>query len=102
MNRTARSSRVWRADYAQGDPKLKIGTCALTTGKSEKYAKSVECIRGLEGLYDFLNIHTYAEVEGYPTWRRSYPEDPNIDYLRRVRAIDRVARSHTRPAKKSA
>ena len=70
-----------------GDPKLKIGTCALATGKSEKYAKSVECIRGLEGLYDFLNIHTYAEVEGYPTWRRSYPEDPNIDYLRRVRQL---------------
>ena len=57
------------------------------TGKSEQYSKSVECIRGLDGLYDFLNIHTYAEVEGYPTWRRSYPEDPKIDYLRRVRQL---------------
>ena len=71
----------------EGDPRLKIGTCALTTGKSEKYSKSVECIRELEDLYDFLNIHTYAEVEGYPTWRRSYPEDPKIDYLRRVRQL---------------
>ena len=77
----------------EGDPKLKIGTCALTTGKSEQYAKSVDCVQGLEGLYDFLNIHTYAEVEGYPTWRRSYPEDPKIDYLRRVAATDRVAGS---------
>jgi hypothetical protein len=67
-----------------GDPKLKIGTCAITTGKSEQYAKSVTCVKGLENLYDFLNIHTYAEVEGYPTWKRSFPEDPKIDYLRRV------------------
>ncbi len=34
-----------------------------------------------------MNIHTYAEVQGYPTWRRSYPEDPNIDYLRRVQKL---------------
>ncbi len=71
----------------QGDPRLKIGTCALTLGKSEPYAKSVECIGGFEDLYDFLNIHAYAEVEGYPTWRRSYPEDPKIDYLDRVRGL---------------
>ncbi len=71
----------------EGDARLKIGTCALTTGPSEKYAKSVECIRGLEDLYDFLNIHTYAELEGYPTWRRSYPEDPKLDYLRRVERL---------------
>ena len=25
--------------------------------------------------------------EGYPTWRRSYPEDPKIDYLRRVEKL---------------
>jgi len=25
-----------------------------------------------------VNIHDYAEVEGWPTWRRSYPEDPKI------------------------
>jgi hypothetical protein len=71
----------------EGDPKLKVGTCALTLGESGKYAKSVKCVQGLEKLYDFLNIHTYAEVEGYPTWRRSYPEDPKIDYLRRVEQL---------------
>jgi hypothetical protein len=75
------------AGLRAGDPKLKIGPCALTTGKSERYAKSVSCVQGLENLYDFLNIHTYAEVEGYPTWRRSYPEDPKIDYLRRVQQL---------------
>jgi hypothetical protein len=75
------------AGLRAGDSKLKIGPCAVTTGKSERYAKSVSCVQGLENLYDFLNIHTYAEVEGYPTWRRSFPEDPKIDYLRRVQQL---------------
>jgi hypothetical protein len=72
------------AGLRAGDPKLKVGTCALTLGESDRYSKSVKCIRGLENLYDFVNIHSYAEVEGYPTWRRSYPEDPKIDYLKRI------------------
>ncbi len=71
----------------KGDLKLKIGTCALTLGKSEKYSKSVRRLEGLNSLYDFLNIHTYAEVEGYPTWKRSYPEDTTIDYLHRVEKL---------------
>lgn len=71
----------------QGDPKLKVATCALTAGPSQRYAKSVSCVRGLESLYDVLNMHTYAQVEGYPTWLRSYPEDPKIDYLKDVRAM---------------
>lgn len=61
-----------------GDPKLRIATCALTKGKSHDYAKSVECVKGLEDLYDVLNVHTYAELEGWPTWRRSFPEDPKL------------------------
>jgi hypothetical protein len=76
--------RNMAAGLREGDPRLKVGPCAVTAGKSDRYARSVECLRGLEALYDFLNIHAYAEVEGYPTWRRSYPEDPKIDYLRRV------------------
>jgi len=70
-----------------GDPGLKIGTCAVTTGPGDRYAKGVECVRGLEPLYDYLNIHTYAEVEGWPTWRRTFPEDPKVDYLRRVERL---------------
>ena len=71
----------------EGDPKLKIGTCALSLGDGDRYSKSVKCIQGLEGLYDFLNIHTYAEVEGWPSWRRSFPEDPAIPYLKNVEAL---------------
>jgi hypothetical protein len=79
----------------EGDPKLKIGTCALALGASDKYSKSVKCVQGLEDLYDFLNIHTYAEVEGYPTWRRSYPEDPKIEYLKRVQALINWRNQHS-------
>jgi hypothetical protein len=64
-----------------GDPKLRIATCAMTLGKSHDYAKSVECIKGLDSQWDILNIHIYAEVEPWPTWKRSYPEDPAAKWL---------------------
>lgn len=40
------------AGLRAGDPKLKIGTCALALAKSDRYSKSVKCIEGLENLYD--------------------------------------------------
>lgn len=69
----------------QGDPKLRIATCATVTGPSEKYAKSLSCVKGLEPLYDIINLHTYAFAEQYPTWRRSYPEDTTIKYLQPIK-----------------
>ena len=74
-------TRLFRAmaeGIREGDPKLKIATCNLTTGKSGKYEKSVECIARFPQLYDVLNIHTYAQLENWPTWRRSFPEDPKL------------------------
>jgi hypothetical protein len=68
----------------QGDPKLRIATCATTLGKSHQYAKSVSCFSGLNALWDILNIHVYAEVEPWPTWRRSYPEDPATKFVKTV------------------
>lgn len=70
-----------------GDPKMKIATCAATVGESEKYAKSLDCVKGLEGLYDVINFHSYAQVEGWPTWRRSYPEDGSIEFLKKAQEI---------------
>ncbi len=70
-----------------GDQKMKIATCALTAGESEKYAKSANCVAGLEELYDVINFHSYAQVEGWPTWRRSYPEDADIQFLKKARDI---------------
>ncbi|MBA3707385.1 MAG: hypothetical protein H0W83_01035 [Planctomycetes bacterium] len=68
-----------------GDPKLLIATCASDAAASADYWKSLECIRGLESSYDVITLHTYAMAEGWPTWRPSFPEDPAIDYLARVR-----------------
>lgn len=70
--------RGMSAGLRAGDPKLTIATCNLTTGKSTDYAKSVSCLDGLLGNFDVLTIHTYALLEGWPTWERSFPEDPRL------------------------
>ena len=86
-------TRMFRATaegVREGDPKLKIVTCNLTTHKSGKYEKSVECIAKFPQLVDVLNIHTYAQLENWPTWRRSFPEDPKLSkYLQDVEALIR-------------
>jgi hypothetical protein len=79
-----------------GDPRLKIVTCNMTTGKSGKYEKSVTCVAGLEPLYDVLAIHTYAMLNGWPTWRRSYPEDSKTDFLKSVEALIAWRNVHAR------
>jgi hypothetical protein len=63
------------------DPKLRIAMCAANLGPSGKYSKSVDLVKGLESLYDIINVHFYAQAEPWPTFRRSYPEDPKIDFL---------------------
>jgi len=73
------------AGLRAGDPRLTILPCALTLTKSGEYAKSVSCLDGLDSLWDAVNIHDYALAEGWPTWRRSYPEDPGIRYLAEIR-----------------
>lgn len=67
-----------------GDPHLRIATCAANLGKSGRYSKSVDLMQGLEPFYDIVNIHVYPEVQGWPTWARSYPEDPKIEFLRDI------------------
>jgi hypothetical protein len=66
---------------------LKIVTCNVTVGNSGKYEKSVTSIAGLEPLYDVLAIHTYALADGWPSWRRSYPEDAKTEFLKSVAAL---------------
>ncbi len=73
--------------FREGDPKLKVLTCNMVVGKSGGYEKSVDCVKGLESLYDVLNIHTYAMAEGWPTWKRSFPEDPKITFLKTVQDL---------------
>jgi hypothetical protein len=94
----AEYSRMFQAmaeGVRAGDPKLKIATCNVTTGKSGDYEKSVECVAKFPGLFDVLNLHTYAELEGWPTWRRSFPEDPKLPrYLQDVEALCRWRDTH--------
>jgi len=68
-----------------GDPNMTIVTCATDPEESERYAKGLACVQGLEDLYDVINIHSYAQIEGWPTWKRSFPEDPQLDYLAKIR-----------------
>jgi serine/threonine-protein kinase ATR len=70
-----------------GDPKLRIAPCAVAVGDWDKYSRDVNLLKGLEPLYDVLNVHTYAFAEHYPTWRRSHPEDPKIKYLTAVQDV---------------
>lgn len=81
-------SRAMAEGIRAGDPKLKIATCNLTTGASGDYEKSVTCFAELLDLFDVLTIHTYPMVEGWPTWRRSFPEDVRLkDYLSSVERL---------------
>ena len=75
------------AGLREGDPKLKIVTANMTIHKSDDYSKNIECIKGLEKSYDVINTHSYAQLEPWPTWRRSFPEDPRLPYLTDVQAL---------------
>lgn len=66
----------------EGDPELKIVTAAMMAEGADKYSKNMSSIRGLESLYDVVNIHSYSMIEGWPTWRRVHPEHSGVPYLK--------------------
>jgi hypothetical protein len=70
----------------EGNPRLKIMPCN-TEMESDRYWKGVHVLKGMEDLYDGLQIHRYAIAEGWPVWRRSYPEDPSVPWLGAVRKL---------------
>ena len=78
----------------EGDPRLRIATCAANLGPSGRYSKSVDCLAGLDALWDILSVHIYAEVEPWPTWRRSYPEDPATKFAENVQHVLRWRDEH--------
>jgi serine/threonine-protein kinase ATR len=71
----------------RGDPKLKIATCAVAAKPSAEWHKSVETVKGLETLYDALNVHSYAMLKTWPTWERSYPEDPRLTWIKDIQDV---------------
>jgi len=68
-------------------PQLPIATCAVRVGASGRYHKSVDCVKDHLDLVDILTLHTYSEAEPWPTFRRSYPEDPKAPFLQPVRDL---------------
>ena len=77
-----------------GDAKLTIATCAVMTGKPDEWSKPLDAIVGLEPLYDVLNAHSYPFKDKWPTWRRSYPEDPSIRFLKDIDDVVRWRDTH--------
>ncbi len=73
--------------FREGDPRLKVVTCAMFDRPSGKYHKALSCVKGLNDLYDVVNLHSYAQIEPYPTWRRTYPEDPKCPYAEEIGGV---------------
>jgi hypothetical protein len=69
------------------DPALRIATCAMSAGPGGRRSRNVDCLSGLDALWDILTIHCYAEVEAWPTWRRSSPEDPATGFVGNVKQM---------------
>ncbi len=82
-----------------GDPKLKIVTCAMAAGKADQWSKPMSAVDGLDGWYDVLNVHSYPFKDAWPTWRRSYPEDPKISFLKSIRQMISWRDAHARDKK---
>ncbi len=82
--------RAMAEGIREGDPKVKIVTCTVQAREADDYAKSLDetfSAPDLAGLFDVVNVHTYAlkaRAPGQSPWDRSFPEDPAIDYLRIV------------------
>ena len=79
-----------------GKPGLRIATCAANLGKSGRYSKSMDLFTGLEPLWDIISIHNYAEAEPWPTWRRSYPEDPATKWIENIGHVVKWRDEHAR------
>jgi hypothetical protein len=75
------------------DPKIKIVTCNVHLDKANDYAKNLDETFGspkIIKLFDVINHHVYAfKKEKYRVnpWERSYPEDPNINFLKSVNQV---------------
>jgi hypothetical protein len=83
----ARAYDAMSKGIREGDPKLKIATCNVTAGKSSNYDKPIELFRPFLDRVDIFTVHTYAQTDGWPTWHRTFPEDPATSYLRDVHAV---------------
>ncbi|MEO0508629.1 MAG: hypothetical protein AAF065_02075 [Verrucomicrobiota bacterium] len=77
----------------RADPEMKIITCTAHLAQADKYHKDLRetfASPGIQELFDVISVHVYSEKlekdQAHP-WERSYPEDPEIDYLTRVKDV---------------
>ena len=68
----------------EGDPKLKIVSCAVQAGKADGYCEPIDVLKGEDKSYDVINLHQYAFLSAWPTYERSYPENEKIEFLRQL------------------
>ena len=69
------------------NPKLKIVTCNVEAGPSDRYWKSASLFKDRAELYDVLQIHRYAIEKGWPEWRRTFPENARAPFLSSIQAL---------------
>jgi len=82
-----RMFRAMATGIRAGDAQMKIASCNLSIAGGE-YSKSVRCLEKLPELVDVQTIHSCAQLTGWPTWKRSFPEDPAPpDYIKDIRDL---------------
>ena len=47
----------------------------------------MECFRGLERLVDVITVHASAQLDDWPTWHVTNPEDPAAPFLKEIRGV---------------
>lgn len=77
------------------NPGLLVVTCNMDAQPRGKYWQSTSVLLGVpDELVDVIATHKYPLVEHYPTWRRSYPEDPATDFLPHMERLLRWRDEH--------
>lgn len=71
----------------EGNPRVKIVTCNVEAGPSDRYWKSANLFTNTPELFDVLQIHRYAIAEQWPVWRRTYPENPKVPFLSSIQHL---------------
>ncbi|HEV7299986.1 MAG TPA: hypothetical protein VGN72_11525 [Tepidisphaeraceae bacterium] len=63
-----------------GDPKLQILTCTVEAGEPDGWSMPLDLFKDSSNLYDVINLHKYALMEGWPSFERTYPENATVNY----------------------
>lgn len=77
------------AGIRAADPKLPIVTPSVAANGGGTYHKSLDLFADITDSFDVISINTYPQVQGWPTWERTYPESTDSRYrqLDEIRAV---------------